>query len=85
MVAERSVAKRPVKPSFCRTTSAYSDKATAAAATKTKPLLDVFQDEKKKARDFMDEMMAPRTDDVDLGSGDGSSPASKSRFMKTSP
>ena len=86
MVAERSVAKRPVKQSFSRTKSAYSDKDTKQAAAKAahKPLLDVFQEEKKKARDFMDEMMAPRSDS-DQVDRDGSSPESKTRFMKTSP
>jgi hypothetical protein len=84
MVAERSIAQRPIKQSFCRTKSAYSAKDTQQTASKAsqKLLLDVFQDEKKKARDFMDEMMAPRSDDLDLGSDD--SPGSKTRFMKTS-
>ncbi|KAL3919416.1 MAG: hypothetical protein SGILL_003762 [Bacillariaceae sp.] len=100
MVASRCAVKRPVKKSFSRTKSAYGDKditqdystttSKAAATTPRKPMLDVYRDEFQKARDFMDEMVAPRSqDDLNLGGGDDSASnaesSSNARFMKVSP
>jgi hypothetical protein len=85
LVASRTgAAKRP--QSFSRTTSAYTDKdegnLTAAAASR-KPLLDVYRDEVKKARAFMDEMVAPRDDEVDLGVESPEDSRASGRFIRT--
>jgi hypothetical protein len=82
------------KPSFSRTTSAYTtnqfrndqDNSSAAGPNtnfQRKPLLDVYREEVKKAREFMDEMVGPsNANDDDLAGGN--SDIKSKRYIQTS-
>ncbi|KAG7346418.1 hypothetical protein IV203_005486 [Nitzschia inconspicua] len=87
LVASRSgPVNRPMKQSFSRTTSAYTTSSGAnmhAVEASRKPLLDVYRDEVKKARAFMDEMVAVRSDDIDLGGSPSEDSRASGRFIRT--
>jgi hypothetical protein len=80
-----TVAKKVSKLSFARTTSAYNkdniQSSSKESASSRKPLLDVYREEVKKAREFMDEMVGPPRIDQNLGQ-----PGLKenARFIRTS-
>jgi hypothetical protein len=86
-VASRcSASKKPNKDSFSRIAQAHGKKdfKVPTVAVTRKPLLDVYREEEKKARAFMDEMIAPRSEAPQLGDGFDASKKG-TRFIRTSP
>eukprot|EP00536_Pseudo-nitzschia_multiseries_P007680 jgi/Psemu1/305136/fgenesh1_kg.183_\ len=72
---------KTTKASFSRVTSAY-DKKNETSEKNRKPLLDVYRDEVQKARDFMEEMVRHRSDNVLDGTA-ASGPSERKGYFST--